>query len=161
MGEWSEFLAAEVGASAALTGLVIVAISINVGRILSVRYLPGRAVETLIAPTGVLVVSSVLLVPRQPFWLMAGETLAVGLAMWLMPAIIQMAIVRDAERDYPEGVLVPRIFLAQFSSLPFVIGGALMLYGWQAAIYWIVPGIVFSLVATVINAWVLLVEILR
>jgi hypothetical protein len=31
----------------------------------------------------------------------------------------------------------------------------------SGALYWIVPGVVVSLIATVINAWVLLVEILR
>src|SRR6185312_6154219 len=52
MPEWTDFFVAEVGASAALAGLVIVAISINVTRIISYPWLPGRAAETLVAPTG-------------------------------------------------------------------------------------------------------------
>ncbi|HEY0107696.1 MAG TPA: hypothetical protein VGB91_16565, partial [Rhizomicrobium sp.] len=66
MGDWTAFFAAELGAAAALAGLVMVAISINLNRILADPVLPGRAVETLAAPTGVLVISSFALVPHQP-----------------------------------------------------------------------------------------------
>jgi hypothetical protein len=44
----ANFFAEEVGASAALTGLLVVAISINLARILSIAQLPGRAAEGLI-----------------------------------------------------------------------------------------------------------------
>lgn len=51
---WANFFVAEVGASAALSGLVIVAISINLQRILSFPQLPGRAAEMLILLVGAL-----------------------------------------------------------------------------------------------------------
>ncbi len=60
LGQWSAFFAAQVGAAAALAGLVIVAISINIARILSHPLLPGRAAETLVAPTGLLIVSTLV-----------------------------------------------------------------------------------------------------
>jgi hypothetical protein len=47
-GDWANFFVAEVGASAALTGLLVVAISINLARILSFAQLPERAAEGLI-----------------------------------------------------------------------------------------------------------------
>ena len=48
MGSWADFFSAELGAAAALTGLVIVGISINIARILAEPGLPGRAAETLV-----------------------------------------------------------------------------------------------------------------
>lgn len=63
MGAWTDFFAAELDAAAVLAGLVIVGISINVTRILSHPLLPGRAVETLVTPTGGLVAASYALVP--------------------------------------------------------------------------------------------------
>ena len=39
--DWANFFVAEVGASAALSGLVVVAISINLSRILFFPQLPG------------------------------------------------------------------------------------------------------------------------
>lgn len=44
--EWSELFVASAGASAALAGLVFVAVSINVERILEFPGLPERALET-------------------------------------------------------------------------------------------------------------------
>ena len=43
--EWANFFTAELAALAALTGFVVVAISINIARILSYPHLPTRAGE--------------------------------------------------------------------------------------------------------------------
>jgi hypothetical protein len=56
---------AEVGASAALTGLLVVATSINLARILAIAQLPGRAAEGLIILVGAFVLGSVALIPDQ------------------------------------------------------------------------------------------------
>jgi hypothetical protein len=161
MGEWADFFAAQVGAAAALTGLVIVGISINITRILSDPGLPGRAAETLIAPAGVLVASTFALVPHQPDWILGLELALTGLVMWAIPTGIHIVALRaGGGRIGPAGGLA-RISLALFSSWPFMICGVLLLLHVNGALYWSVPGVVVSLIATVINAWVLLIEILR
>lgn len=159
LGQWAAFFGAEVGASAALAGLVIVAISINIGRILSHPVLPGRAAETLVAPTGVLIASTYALVPVRDPVSLGIELICVGAVMWLMPAIIQWRTAHVP--DYPKRAVAVRIALAHASSLPVIASGALILAHDPSALYWLVPGITFSLITTVINAWVLLVEILR
>jgi modulator of FtsH protease len=161
MREWADFFVAELGASAALAGLVIVAISINLARIISYPWLPGRAAETLVAPTGVLVVSSYMLVPGQPAAQLAVELIATGAVMWIMPSIIQLRTARGGISQVPRRSLVTRFLLTQISSLPILTGGVLVWTGSPAAVHWMVPGIIASLIATVINAWVLLVEIVR
>src|ERR1700761_9479451 len=105
MSGWNDFFVAEVAASAALAGLVIVAISINLNRIVSYPWLPGRAAETLVAPTGVLVVSSYMLVPRQPVGQLAAELLSTGTVMWLMPGVIQLRAL-GKQHDVPRRSLV-------------------------------------------------------
>jgi hypothetical protein len=47
------------------------------------------------------------------------------------------------------------------ANLPFCICGVLLMRGSEAGLYWLAPGCIFSLLAGVANAWVLLVEILR
>ena len=49
--DWSDFLVASSGASAALAGLVFIGISINLTRILDGPGLPGRAGQTIVVPT--------------------------------------------------------------------------------------------------------------
>jgi hypothetical protein len=61
---WGTFFAAEVGAAAALTGLLFVAVSIKLARILSFPKLPARAGETLAVLLLVVVTSSLALVPQ-------------------------------------------------------------------------------------------------
>lgn len=160
MPEWADFFVAEVGASAALAGLVIVAISINLARIIEVATLPARAAETLVAPTGVLVASSYMLVPHQPLDRLAVEILLTGAAMWLLPIVLQVRTLMNPAAS-PRGPLAVRFILTQLYALPILAAGVLLWSGEAGGVAWMVPGVVASLVATVINAWVLLVEILR
>ena len=62
---WQTFFAAEVGAGASLTGLLFVAVSINLERILSFPKLPARAGETLTLLLLVVVIASLGLAPQS------------------------------------------------------------------------------------------------
>jgi hypothetical protein len=75
---WANFFVAEVGASAALTGLLVVAISINLARILAIAQLPGRAAEGLIILVGAFVLSSVALIPVRASVRDGGADLGAG-----------------------------------------------------------------------------------
>jgi hypothetical protein len=46
-------------------------------------------------------------------------------------------------------------------SAGFVIGGALLFEGARSSLYWIAAGDILGIIAVVLSAWVLLVEILR
>jgi hypothetical protein len=63
--QWSSFLSAEVSASAALTGLLFVAVSINLARILASRQLTPRVAKALVMLVGILFAASLCLVPGQ------------------------------------------------------------------------------------------------
>ena len=66
MTGWEAFLQSSAGASATLIGLVVVAISINLSRILEFPHLPARAGAALVPLASVLVVALLGLVPAQP-----------------------------------------------------------------------------------------------
>ena len=97
MGEGESVFVAEVGASAALAGLVFVGVSINLDKVLHAPGLPGRAGEALIVLLAVLIVSSLLLGPAQGLTLIGLELVVVGLADWA-------AVVAIIRRQRAEGV---------------------------------------------------------
>jgi hypothetical protein len=157
---WANFFSAEVGASAALAGLVMVAISINLSSILKHPNLPGRAFETLAMLVGVLLVASVGLVPDQTASTLGIEIFIIGVAVWFVCVIAQVRML---------GIPVPgkkwapllRVVLGQAATLPFVIAGVMLELHGASGIYWVVPGVIFCLIAGVLNSWVLLVEVVR
>ena len=160
MGDWAGFFEAELGAAAALAGLVMVAISINIARILAVPSLPGRAAETLVPPTGLLIVCSFALVQHQTGWSVGAEIAATGIAMAVLSAFIIVPVMRS-DSGVARRYVVSRAASAVLYSLPFIVCGVLLCLGVKDALYWIVPGVIVSLLTTVLNAWVLLIEILR
>lgn len=159
IADWSNFFTVEVGAAATLAGLVIVAISINLARIIGIAGLPERGVETLTMLFGVVLAGSFGLVPGQPSAALGGEFLGTGAVMWL--AIVAIQILAPRTPGEPRRSLPLRIVLGQITSLPFVIAGALVLSGAPGALFWLVPGVICCLVGAMLNTWVLLVEIVR
>jgi hypothetical protein len=63
---WEGFAVALAGVAAVLAGLVFVAVSINIDRILRVRGLPGRAGESVILFLSTLCQCVLVLIPHQP-----------------------------------------------------------------------------------------------
>ena len=51
--------------------------------------------------------------------------------------------------------------MVQAQSLPFIVAGIMLMAGNPAGGDWIVPAVIFSIVAGLTNTWVLLIEILR
>ena len=157
---WGNFFVAEVGASAALTGLLVVAISINLTRILAVAQLPGRAAEGLIILVGAFVLSSTALVPDQSGRAFAAEVLAIGLVTLLAPLFIQLRSWQAVEGVSPVKRYI-RLIVNVVAGLPFFVAGVLLAAGSDGGIHWLAAGVIIALATAVWNAWVLLVEILR
>ena len=155
MREWTDFFVAEVGASAALTGLLFVAISINLAQILKFKHLPTRAFEALATLLCILFVSTFALVPGQAAFAQGLEIAGTGVVIWLIQTL---ALFRTRKSGYES---VVRYFFNQAPPLPFIVGGVLLALGHSSGLYWAVPGTVLCTLAGVYCAWVLLVEIQR
>ena len=158
--DWQTFFAAEINATAALTGLVVVAVSVNLSRIMAHPLLPSRAAEALIALTGALVLASLLLIPRQPLAVQAAECAAVGFLALLLPLRFQFHAYRS---EFPNNRAHPgvRALLTSLGGLPMLAAAGLLAQGSPAGLYCAAAGVIMSLVAGIAGAWVLLVEILR
>ncbi|HTJ58731.1 MAG TPA: hypothetical protein VL418_14350 [Devosiaceae bacterium] len=161
MEGWTDFYVAEVGGAAALAGLLVVAISINVAKIMSFPHLPGRAAQTLVVVGGSLVLSSLALFPGQPLFVFGGEALIVG-ALVGVSGLFQYYSARRVRKlgDPLVWIVAPLVTTAIFA-IPEIIGGALLVAGEASGLYWIATGIILSFLASLQNGWVLLIEILR
>jgi hypothetical protein len=165
MGDWHDFFLAQAGAAGVLTGLVFVGVSINLEKILADPHsgLPGRAAEALILLVAVLTASTLQLVPGQSTALIGVELLAVGLAAWGWIVAIQLRRLgywRTMRPDLRQAFVL-RVALGQLATLPLVIAGIAVLTVGLGGLYWLVAGTVFSILAALSEAWVLLVEINR
>ncbi len=160
LSEWQTLLSVQAGAAATLTGLVFVAVSINLARIVETPGLIGRAAESIAHFLQVFFVCTVMLIPRQPVTALASEILAIALPSWALQATSQIRYAKS-RAGHPRLWLVVRIVQTQLSSVPFIVAALLLFLGWPASVFWLVPGFVFSFIAGVVNAWILLIEILR
>ena len=157
---WKDFYVAVAGAASAMAGLVFVALSINLTRILTVPGLPTRGAEAIILPSAALLASLIGLIPNQSEQTFGLELGAVGLIAWGVPVAFQIAAAR-AKYYQTRGRLLVRVVLHQVATVPLLLGSALMLNSAAEGLYWLAAGIVLALVVGLQNAWVLLVEIMR
>ncbi|WP_157117484.1 hypothetical protein [Nocardia vaccinii] len=155
---WESFAVAEVGAAAALAGLLVVACSINIREILQMPPVVSRLAGSLSLFIGVLMAGTILLVPAQDHRLAGGELAVAGL-------VVAGVVLRHhgVHRDRPEyrrhalGMAV----LTVISPLLITTAGVCYAVGIGGGLYWLFPGTLLAFAVGLFNAWVALVEILR
>ncbi len=161
MEGWTDFYVAAVGGAAALAGLLVVAVSINIVKIMSFPLLPGRAAQTILTIGGALVIASLGLFPAQSILVFGGETFVISLVI-LGTGLRQFraAILRRESGDPITWTLLP-VAMDVVTQAPTFVGSILLIAGHDAGFYWIGAGIILSFISALENGWVLLVEILR
>jgi hypothetical protein len=137
---------------------VVVAISINIERILGYRGLPERGLVTLLLLLGVLVVSLLLLEPGLSRTTVGIELLVEGIVITVTVATLTLM---SRPRENEESFLASALVLAGIGTLPFVVAGVSFLAEFGGGMSWVLTGFIAAIVGAMINAWVLLVEILR
>src|ERR1700749_3615983 len=76
--QWSDFALAQLGASAALLGLVFVGMSINLKDFVGTPSLVNRALEAIVLLASVLIAATAVLIPNQSREVVGVELLVVG-----------------------------------------------------------------------------------
>ena len=160
MDAWQNFFLAQVGASAALTGLIFVSVSINLTKILRYSKLVNRAFQVLAVLLQILVVSSLTLVPGQSFALFGGEVLVIGIAVWIIATVFEFGSFRTTPAQYRKVALF-NVAFSQVTALPYLVGGIVLVTSSDRGFYWLVASILLSYAKAIFEAWVLLVEINR
>jgi hypothetical protein len=160
ISEWQTLFSTQAEAAATLTGLVFVAVSINLSQILKTPGLPGRAAESMLQFLQVFFVSSAILIPRQSLPAIGSETFALVAFTWLGQLISQIRYAR-MRSGHPAKWLAQRVVTTHVASVPLFAASLMLIFGNSGGLYLIMGGFFFSFVAGVVGAWVLLIEILR
>lgn len=158
--EWSEFNVAMVGATAALAGLLIVAMSVNIAEIMKSVTLPPRAASSIAALVLAITAGAFGLVPGQPIVAYGIEVLVAA----VLASLFQLHAIRVVMRE-DDVSTIDRILKSLAGVLPvaaFLLGAVLVVAGVvEAGLIAMAVGSVLSIIAALLVAWVVLVEVLR
>jgi hypothetical protein len=158
---WTTFFSATSSASAALAGLIFVALSVNIRNIIGAAHLPSRTAAAIGTLVMILACSVAALIPESQAALgreVIGFAVLGGLLQF-RSGRMGFALREQLGRPLWEPVL--NAVLGVLQVLPMLIAGILLLVGNPAGLYWMAAGCVTVFVLSVLTAWVLLVEILR
>ncbi len=156
---WSSFASAAVGAGATLTGLLFVAVSINLDRLAAQPRLLARAAETLIGLVLALLICATLLIPQS--------ARATAIEILVLAAATGIIVLRTQLRHGPDRAADPRWWFAvrlatvQAIAMLAVVGSIAVLLGFRDGAVVIAGGVLSTFAVAVYSAWVLLVEIVR
>jgi len=157
---WTDFFVAMVGAGAALAGLIIVAMSVTIRQILDSTALPSRAAATIASLVLVVVASGLCLVPAQASLVLGLELVAVSVTSGAFAVVSFVRIVQERPRR-PFGENVGKIVVGAGQPVLFLVGALFVAAGDAAGLGWLAAGILVTVVFSMANAWVLLVEVQR
>lgn len=159
MDEWVGFSGAVTGASAALIGLLIVALSINLRQVVASAELLGRSVLALLLLVVPLLAAVLQLVP-QSTTAYGIELLVLGelLGGWML--YLSRPSARGPQQPRPAWLL-DTVLPAVTTTLALLVGGGFLAAGHDAGLFALPVLVVTGFVGSLIIVWVLLVEILR
>lgn len=161
LAPWHDVLIASSAAAATLAGLILTAMAVNIDAILKIPSLPPRAGSAIGSLVYVLVLNVAALIP-------GGTSSALGwvtIVVLLGPLAIQADVmVRQVQIRPPQGFvrIWSKVALGVGQVAPFVVSGILLLLADSGpGLTWMLIGSMAVFVGSVVNAWVLLVEIRR
>jgi modulator of FtsH protease len=161
---WGDLFLAAAGATAVLSGLIFVGLSVNIKSVLAADqregqdFLTGRALEALAALLIVLVVSLVGLVPAIPRGALAAFILVAGLGSATSPV---RALLASRNGTGLDALLLLRLITAAGLTVALLLAGVTLATGHGGGLYWLPAAFVLAIIIAAVNAWVLLVEVLR
>jgi hypothetical protein len=155
-GDWQDFAEMIGSASGALTGLLFVAVSLNVSRIAGHQGLRASAAQTLVLFIAPLVMAATLLAPDQPDWVLGAELMVIGLVTsWIL---LGMGRAKQGLTDDDKQLIAifnrrgPNVMVM----LLFVASGVILACGQAAGLYLLLPAAMVALISGVLNAWLFL-----
>ena len=159
LAEWNDFNVAMAGANAALAGLVIVAASVNIDKIVRAGTLTARLAAAIAALVLALVVSAAGLIPGINLLSYGLVVLAATAGAGWFQVHATWIIMRD-----PDPAQHARIYKSILGFLPigaYLASGIMMVGSQPSSLLLAAAGCLLAIVSALLISWIVLVEVLR
>ncbi len=155
--QWNNFFVMVGGGSAALAGLIFVAMSINPEMIIRNATHKNRAINMLTGFTAVFMACGVALIGNQSLGALGLE----WLVLWLVgtAVFIRGYVVAIRSGMSSIGLTTPRLMGGTMCYLAEVIGAILLVLGYSAGLYIAAVGIIVLFAFLISGAWLLIIGI--
>jgi modulator of FtsH protease len=154
--DWDNFGQVVGSASGALVGLLFVAVSLNRDRIAQHPSLRASATQTLVLFMLPLIISILLVTPRQPSWVLGAELITLGVIAGLVLAIVGRGKRTTDNSRFAR--LLDHVSPNLLSTLLILVAGVTLVAGHGDGLYWLVPAVTFELIGGAVNAWLFLIQ---
>ncbi len=162
MDQWFDYFISTAGVAGGLIGLIFVGLSVNVKKIfcISKAHLPSRTLGSLITLTNIVIVSNLCMVPGQPIYVLGTEIAILAIITWVIITRLDLQMFKTVENHY-RAQYFRNIFYSQFTIMPFLGAGTLLVFGINFGVYLLVPGIILSLIKSLMDIWFVMVDLNR
>lgn len=156
-GAWTTMYGATAASSAALAGLLFVALTVNLSRILPDAGHVARAREALGGLLSLLIIAILILIPGQSRTALGIELLCLGAALTAVSARFEIRTLRRM----PSGRRAhwaSRRLTYNAGTVAIIAAGVSLLAGVGGGLYWLCATLPIYFLWSAANAWVLVVE---
>ncbi len=160
MDGWNDLFVASAGAASVLAGLIFVGLSINLDKLVAMSAVLLRAAAALALLVGVLGISILLLIPEQSLRNAGIEVLGTALAIGVIVGVLSERSIRRSQQEF-RGNAIALTGLRIAALVPLFASGILMIGNYSAGLDLLVPSFLMAFVVSIVEAWVVLVEIAR
>src|SRR5690242_902929 len=155
---WHDFFVMAGGGAAALTGLLFVALSINLHHVID-NGITSRAATFMIGLVTILFSSAVALIPDQSPRTFGIELFIIGLIGLALDRMFRWRFMESTEFLSRGHNQVVRYVLLTGATVPAWIAAVSLMAGWPRALDWLALSYAFLLYGGISGSWILLVEL--
>lgn len=155
---WQAFFGAVAAASAALAGLLFIALSLNVRAMAKDATFLARAREAFGGFLCLLVLALVTLIPGQGRRVLGAELVAFALIVVGFSVALQGSTVRRLSREH-RGRWVLRLLPLNLATAAILVAGGSLVIGRYGGLFWLMPTVIVYFVWAFFTVWSLIVQI--
>jgi hypothetical protein len=156
-GMWTTMCGAVAGSAATLAGLLFVALTVNLPRILPDASHVARAREALAGLLSLLILAILILIPGQPHAALGSELLCLAAAVAAVSVRLQGQTIRRMQPGQRARWAV-RMLPVNLGTAAIIVSGVSLIAGSGGGLYWLAVTMLIYFLRSALNAWILVVE---